>query len=103
MRSVSSSSVSAGGTRSGRFEPVLRRDDVEELVERLESDRAQHHADVVGRVRDVRHEVSVPIPVRGQVRRSSRRRLVGLRRWRASRDSPERRAVQWASSATFFS
>ena len=40
---------------------VLRWDEVEKLLERVEADRAQHDADVVGRVRDIRHGVWVPV------------------------------------------
>src|SRR5262249_30578316 len=44
------------------IEPDIPRDDLEELFERVEPDRTQHHTDVVGRVRNIPHWVRVPIP-----------------------------------------
>jgi hypothetical protein len=43
------------GDRQRACEPVFRRDHVEELIERVESDRPEHDAHVVGRVRDIGH------------------------------------------------
>src|SRR5208283_464507 len=62
----------SGTDVQGPLEPELRRHHVEELIERVQSDRPQHDADVVRGICKIRHIVCVP-----ERRKYTDRRAIG--------------------------